>query len=209
MKYFLIKFIILYFSISKYDKTKSGDNMNIYNPQLNLETRLILNPDLPFHTSFQDKNLEDFFRMMTIPTHVHFLVSIYLEYEFLPYLYEKYPHVYLKTSSNLQELISKYFDFEHAHLYHNYNNAFYIVLFDTHKDKVIERYIRLYQDLKNRKTSYHSHELEFSIYCGVYMTSNLKIDPVEFYKSARRQFINTQLHKKSIISLLDSTMHFI
>lgn len=188
---------------------KSGDNMNIYNPQqTTTKTRLILNPDLPFHTSFQDKNLEDFFRMMSIPSNVHYLVSIYLEYEFLPYLYEKYPHVYFKTSPSIQELISKYFNFENAHLFHNYNNAFYIVLFDTSKDKVIDHYIKLYQDLKNRKAAYHSHELEFSIYCGVYMTSNLKIDPVEFYKSARLQFLNTQLHEKSIISLLDS-VHFV
>lgn len=180
--------------------------MYIYNPNENItDNQLILNPDLPFHTSFQDENLNDFFRILTIPKNVKHLASIYIEYEFLPFLYEKYPDVYYKTSKNVQETVSEYFDFENAHIYHNHNNTFYIILFNVTMEQIVDTFTQLYQNLKKRKTLYHKHTSQFCIYCGVYLSSNLRIDPVAFYKSARVQFLNTQMHPHSFISILDTT----
>lgn len=180
--------------------------MYIYNPDKNKSfQQLILNPDVSFHTSFHDENLNVFFRNLIIPKNVKTLVSLYIEYEFLPYLYEKYPDVYLKTSSVIQESIKKQFNYENAHLYHNYDNAFYLILFDVSEEEILKSFTALYQDLKKRKTIYHHHESEFRIYCGVYFSQNLKIDPVAFYKSAKHQFLNTQLHNHSIISILNLT----
>lgn len=178
--------------------------MYIFNPiETNEREHLILSPDLESHTSFEDENFNIFFRNIELSKNVQKIVSIYMEYEIAPLVYEKYPQIYKKQAAKIQKMICQHLQFDYLNLFYNNKNYFYIVTCDITEDQLLENYMKLHQVLTKKTIIHNQKEFKFKLACGVYYSRNLKISPVDFYNNARRQFFNTQLHDQSLISVLN------
>ncbi len=69
--------------------------MHIYNYKQNSQSpHHILDPDYTYHTSYEAEILYHFFKNLIIPQNINTMASIYIEYQVLPFLFEKYPFIY-------------------------------------------------------------------------------------------------------------------
>lgn len=187
-----------------YVTTKVVIKMYIYNPiEETQPEHLILNPDLLSHTSFDDENLNIFFRNLELSKNVNKIISIYIEFEIIPILFEKQPQLYKKQSYKIQDFICQFFQYDTLNLFYNGQNYFYIVTCDMTNKELEDSFLSLFHTLTKKKVTYHQKEFSLHISCGIYSSYNLKICPVDFFNNARRQFFNTQLHNQTFFSILD------
>lgn len=175
--------------------------MHIYNPCKDpTYSKLILDPDQPYHTSLDQQKLYFFFKKLKKPKEVQFVVGLYIEYFISPYIYEQTPQFYHKFSPIIEEKIAEKLNFGNANLYHDCSQKFFIVMFDTDINDILKAYLNLNQYFHNHPFQYHNHQCLIQMKCGVYF-AHPGIHPYQLYMSSKNQFDMVINKEKSLISM--------
>lgn len=173
--------------------------MYIYINNKNTLSSHILDPDYTYHTSIFQDDLYDFYKNIQKPENIQKITGIYMQYQIIPFPFEKEPLAYENFHPLLVKMIHHFLDFSFANLYCHHTNAFYLVMFDTDQDQLCQSLLNLSKFLKQLKHTYHHRECVFKIQYGVYIAHKY-ISPFHLFQASQEQYENTVIHD-SLISV--------
>ncbi|MEG0366702.1 MAG: hypothetical protein RR585_07690 [Coprobacillus sp.] len=170
--------------------------MKIYTANTLTNTKRILDPDNQDKVYQTNNYLHSYFKQLTIPQSVIYIIGIYIEFEIDQLLYEDNQLLYQNISKKILEVIQSHLDIGNAELLNMNSNFFFITMFDVLEDTLVLACLDLYKNL----TSHTLYEHKINIHTGIYF-SNTDIQAYQFFEMSKEQFENTLTHDQSLISV--------
>ncbi|MEG0276794.1 MAG: hypothetical protein RR630_07185 [Coprobacillus sp.] len=154
----------------------------------------ILDPDLQSYDYEQE--LYSYFKQLTIPHNVCYIIGIYIQFDIDKIIYESNPNLYQKFSDRLKETIRKQLELYDGEILDTNTNTFFITMFDIPEETIVIACLNLHKTI--HKKLFYQRTLH--IRTGIYF-SHSKIKAYQFYKMSKDQFENTLKHDHSVISV--------
>ena len=161
----------------------------------------ILDDKLVSHT-LTKQDCYHFFNNALHPDTFQAISCLYLQYQIIPFQFEKYPQIYTQTISYIQNIIIQYFDYNYANLMRETDCSFLLVFFDASTEKLYESVTQFNEYLSKKKFVFKHKKCEFEIHCGIYV-SHFKTSVEQLCSGAIEQCYQAINHG-SLCSILSS-----
>lgn len=171
-----------------------------YNSSSNHFSSFSLDTDPNNYSLINLKDIETLFETLKPYQHYSQMTSLYIQYEIHPFPFELHPQIYFKCFPKIHSQLLHFFQFEYSHIFSNHFNTFFLIIFDTPHDEILDTYLSFYTYLQKKSFNYQQQCCHFQLKCGTYI-SHPFLKPQQIYYGAFEQFANNFKKPESIYSM--------